>query len=86
MNRDNTLPKTEEELRDWLLLAWDAGWRSRRSAIGLPGGSITLHRRERRAAFVASWDLPVLTEPSPTPLREAIQRMAEMADEDPDVL
>jgi hypothetical protein len=78
--RDHHLPETENELRDWIVEAWWAGWRARRALMGKPAGTVSVACTTQRAAFLASWDLPPEPTPPVVPVREAIQRMAESKD------
>jgi hypothetical protein len=80
MMPDHRLPESEDELRDWIVLAWEAGWKTRTRLVGRPGGTINAEHKTRQAAYLASLDLPPVIEPAPVPIREAIMRMAAMED------
>lgn len=74
---DQRLPLTQEELRDWLALAWEDGWGASRQMVGKPMGTIIVEHPQRLQAFLQSWDLPPLPDPPHVPLREAIRSLCE---------
>lgn len=79
--RDHRLPETENELRDWIVQAWTAGWRARRSLIGQPMGTIIHEESKRRAAFLESWDLPPEPKSPTVSVREALQSLTDKENE-----
>lgn len=82
MKPDTSLPTTDEELRDWLICAWEDGWRSRRSLIGQPMGTIIDERDKRLIAFLKSWDLPAVPPVFTRGVREAIAQLAKIAEQE----